>query len=257
MEDNFKLAEVLVDELDQSERSNFERQLVGLRIKQSALEEDFSEKAFEKQTLTEDIVSCNATLEEYINKLKDKEQELTATKKITQEDKELNTNYQKEIKELEKKILQKKLENENLYQIVSNSKPELEQLSLQHLKYIQTEKEMNLKLDALQERIQQKELELQTQEISFRQFSEYLRNRSVSPVRVPRRGLDSPLRLKNREAESIRSAHVEPRIKRRTVEELVQHSAPRGPRKLLYVILILSVIIIALILGKIINPQYA
>ena len=98
MEDNFKLAEVLVDELDQSERSNFERQLVGLRIKQSALEEDFSEKAFEKQTLTEDIVSCNATLEEYINKLKDKEQELTATKKITQEDKELNTNYQKQCK---------------------------------------------------------------------------------------------------------------------------------------------------------------
>ena len=255
MEDNFKLAAVLVGEVDQSERQNFERQLSDLRSKQSALEDEFSEKALEKNILREEIMNYNRTIEGYLNKLKDKEQGLISMKKINQEDNEMNINYEKEIKELEKKILQKKLENENLYQIIQNSKPELEQMSLQHSKYMQGEEEMNTKLDALQERIRHKELELQRQEISFRQFNENMRNRSVSPTRSPRRGLDSPLRFQQREPEVQQSFDEETVIKRRPVEEVVLPSEQRDSRSLGYVIVFLIVVIIVLLLKKMVIPQ--
>lgn len=186
--ENFKLARVLVNEITGTDREVFEKQLEELLSKYAGLEEEFSGKAFEKEILYEEIVNYNRTIEGYMNKLRDKEQSVLAMKDLNKEDNEMNINYEREIEEFRKKIVEKKSENKEFYNIVELKKQELTDLTGKIKDYEKSEGEMIEKINMLNEKVRQKELDFQKQDVLIVQLNENIKNRSVSPIRHLRGG---------------------------------------------------------------------
>jgi chromosome segregation ATPase len=199
IDENFRLADLAVKSVEGLEKPALEQQLKILKLKDQSIKTEYSDKLTQKNSLRSELESYNKNIEGYLNKLKDYQQTLASITVISQEDNELNINYEKEIILLRKKLENKYLSKETLMQANKNlideldlKKNEIEQLLLNEDNY------MN-KLKYLKEQATQKNAELIRQEETIKDLKKNALNRSISPPRSPKRSTNSPLRLRQNE----------------------------------------------------------
>ena len=190
VDDSFSLFEKMIKDIPFTEKSNLNRQLKQVQDKKAAFIQEFENKIKDRDSNRVQLENYTTKIQAYLNRLEDKQESLRTMKIIAEEDNELNTNFENEIKDLKTRLQQKEVENIIFQENIQKSSKEIYDKNSHYLRLISEEEALCNKLNLLQNEIKRKTLEIDEKNLQIKEINGNARNRSISPVRSPRRALD-------------------------------------------------------------------